>query len=214
MEKRIIVLSCMHHRHETVRFCLEQMPFLPVVMIYSDDADGEFLDSIPNVMAKAKVRNNPLSFKWNTAVRCLAQVEFDAVILLGSDDYVDRAFMQFIESEISDCDMIGFKDIYFKQGNDLYYWEGYDNKRKGEPAGAGKVYTKSFLESIGYNLFPSFNDVGLDGISWNVVKAAGAKVKLFSIKEENIFLADCKDDDSMNSLSKLKRLIKLIQIEQ
>lgn len=210
----MIVLSAMHGRHSTVKYCLEKMPFIDVVMIYSNDEDGEFLDQFENVIGKAKVKNNPLSFKWNTAIKCLAQVEFDAVILLGSDDYVDEKFFQFVSSEIDGCDMIGFKDIYFMDDDQLYYWPGYLNHRKGEPVGAGKVYSKAFLESIGYNLFPEFNDVGLDGISWRVVKRVNAKVKIFSLLENDLFIVDVKDDHSMNTLSKLKRLTSLIKIEQ
>lgn len=213
MEKKIIVLSCMHGRHNTVKHCLEYMSSLPVVMIYSDDADGEFLDQFENVIGKAQVRNKPLSYKWNTAVKCLAQVDFDAVVLLGSDDYVDPAFIEFVEENMNDLDMIGFSDIFFQEGNDFYYWEGYKNHRKGEPVGAGKTYSKRYLESIGYNLFPEFNDVGLDGISWRVVKRSQAKVKIFSLLEEGLLMVDVKDDGSMNSLSKLQRLSHLQRVK-
>ena len=33
----------MHGRHETVQYCLEKMPFIDVVMIYSTEEDGQFL---------------------------------------------------------------------------------------------------------------------------------------------------------------------------
>ena len=208
MEQKIIVISCMHGRHSTVKYCLEKMPFIDVVMIYSNDEDGEFLDQFENVMAKAKVKNKPLSHKWNTAIKCLAQVDFDAVILLGSDDYIDEAFLEFASKNIKGFDMIGFHDAYYESEQGDYYWRGYDNHRKGEPVGAGKVYSRKFLESIGYNLFPEHRDIGLDGISWRVVKRSNAKVKIFSLKEEGIKLYDVKDGLGMNSMDKLIRTLK------
>lgn len=198
----------MHGRHSTVKYCLEKMPFIDVVMIYSNDEDGAFLNQFDNVMAKAKVKNNPLSNKWNTAIKCLAQVEFDAVILLGSDDYIDEAFLEFASKNIKGFDMIGFHDAYYESGEDRYYWGGYENHRKGEPVGAGKVYSKAFLERIGYNLFPEFRNVGLDGLSWTVVKRSNAKIKVFSLKEEGIKLYDVKDGLGMNSMDKLIRTLK------
>jgi hypothetical protein len=201
----------MHGRHKTVRNCINRMPFVDIVMIYSTDEDGEFLQQFPNVIATAQVQNTPLSFKWNQAIKSLSQIEFDAVILLGSDDYIDEAFLQFVHQNM-DCDMIGFYDIYFKADRKTYYWEGYQNNRKGEPSGAGRVYSKQFLESIGYNLYPTFANKGLDGIAWKVVKSRNASVKLFSLKENDLMLCDVKDGEGMNSIEKLFRLIDLKEI--
>jgi hypothetical protein len=88
------------------------------------------------------IENNPLSYKWNMAIRTLQQIDFDAVVLLGSDDYIDEAFLKYVERTIPDFDMIGFKDIYFQHEGGLYYWSGYTNNRRGEPCGAGKVYSR------------------------------------------------------------------------
>jgi hypothetical protein len=187
------------------------MPFIDVVMIYSDDADGQFLNEFPNVIAKAQVPNRPLSFKWNQAVKALHQIDFDAVILLGSDDYIDEKLLRFVQQNM-DCDMIGFTDIYFQANRQLYYWEGYEGARKGEPSGAGRVYSKQFLESIGYNLYPFPVNAGLDGMSWRVVKYRRASVKLFCLKENDLMICDVKDGEGMNSFEKLNRLIKLIPL--
>lgn len=198
----------MHGRHKTVRNCLNRMPFIDVVMIYSDDADGEFLNEFQNVIATAQVRNRPLSFKWNQAVKALHQIDFDAVILLGSDDYIDEKLLDFVKQNM-DCDMIGFTDLYFQANRQLYYWEGYEGSRRGEPSGAGRVYSKQFLESIAYNLYPFSANAGLDGMSWKVIKQRRASMKLFSLKENDLMICDVKDGEGMNSFEKLNRLIKL-----
>ena len=198
----------MHGRHKTVAECIGRMPFIDKVFIYTNDADGKFLET-QDVFATAQYRNNPLSYKWNMAIRTLEQIDFDAVILLGSDDYIDEAFLNYVERTIHDFDMIGFKDIYFQHNNELYYWKGYTNNRSGEPAGAGKVYTKKFLERINYNLFDTARDRGLDKISWNKVKRAKAKIHVTSLKENGLMLVDIKDGEGMTSFNKFKGLQKI-----
>ena len=203
---KIIVLSCMHGRQKTVKYCLDKMPFIDKVMIYTTEEDGDFLDST-DVIAKAKYKNSPLSFKWNAAVMTLEEIDFDAVILLGSDDYIDKNFLSFVKKNIKKYDMIGFKDIYFKDGDSVYYWEGYKNSRRGEPSGAGKVYTKTFLEKMKYNLFAEAKDRGLDGISWKRVKNTDAKILVTTLKENNIFLCDVKDGEGLTNIDSIKDLI-------
>ena len=195
----------MHGRHDTVSFCLKQMPFINKIMIYSTDEDGEFLKG-QDVFASAQFKNEPLSFKWNAAIMTLEQLEFDAVILLGSDDYIDEAFLNYVQSNIDGFDLIAFEDIYFSQDGQRYYWSGYEGHRKGEPVGAGKVYSKKFLERIQYNLFNESRNRGLDGISWRRCKAANAKIHLTTLKEHGLNLTDVKDGEGMTELKSLNNL--------
>lgn len=206
---KIIVLSCMHGRQNTVKYCLNKMPFIDKIMIYSKDSDGEFLDST-DVFAKAKYKNSPLSFKWNAAMKTLEDVDFDGVILLGSDDYIDKKFLRFAQDNINNYDMIGFKDLYFESNNDMYYWGGYLNRRRGEPSGAGKIYNKSFLERINYNLFNEAREKGLDGLSWRKVKQSNAKTLITSLKENDLFLCDVKDGKGLTSIDRIEGL-KLVK---
>lgn len=203
---KAVVISAMHGRQETVRYCLDKMPFIDKIMIYTTDEDGEFLDTT-DVIAKAQVRNNPLSYKWHQAVRCLKQVDFDYCILLGSDDYIDEKFLKFVDKEIKDCDMIGFLDAYYEANGKNYYWTGYKNHREGEPVGAGKVYSKELLERIDYVLYPDFKDVGLDFMAWNVVKKNTDKIKIFSLREKGLKMVDVKDGKGMNSIEKLTKTL-------
>lgn len=195
----------MHGRHDTVRYCLDKMPFIDKVMIYSTDEDGEFLETQP-VAASGQFRNDPLSFKWNAAVMSLEDIDFDAVILLGSDDYVDERFVQFVSDNIRQYEMIAFTDLYFESDGHLYYWGGYKGQRRGEPAGAGKVYTKAFLERIRYNLFHEARNRGLDGVSWRRCKEANAKMLVTSVRKNNLFLCDVKDGEGMTDIKSLENL--------
>ena len=202
---KIITVTAMHGRHKTVAECIKRMPFIDKVYIYSTDEDGEFLKK-QDVYAIAQYKNNPLSFKFNMAFRTLEQIDFDAGILLGSDDYIDTAFIQYVEQTIADFDLIGFKDIYFQNEQGLFYWKGYDNNRRGEPVGAGKVYSRKLLECLNWNVFDQPRDKGLDRISWQRVKQAKAKIHVTTLKENDLILVDIKDGEGMNSLSKFRNL--------
>ena len=102
--------------------------------------------------------------------------------------------------------MIGFEDLYFKDNGNLYYWQGYQNQRKGEPCGAGKIYAKSFLEKLNYNLFGEVANKGLDGISWRRVKKTSAKILVTSLKENNLFLCDVKDGKGLTPIERIEGL--------
>ena len=195
----------MHGRHETVEYCINKMPFIDKVMIYSTDEDGEFLES-QNVQYTGQFENSPLSFKWNAGIMSLEHLDFDAVIIMGSDDYFDEKFLQFVSDNIDEYEMIGFKDIYFKDDGRLYYWGGYDNQRNGEPIGAGRVYTKKFLERIKWNLFNEARERGLDGVSWRRCKAINVNVLVTTLKENDLFLCDVKDGEGMTDLKSLTNL--------
>lgn len=207
-EQKIIVASAMHGRQATVNYCLDRLQGLEVYMAYTDSLDGFFLHNFDRVKS-VYASNSPLSHKWNTVIKSLKNVDFDAVILLGSDDFIDANFLKFIKQNISNYDMIAFTDMYFEKGKDKYYWGGYTNHRKGEPAGAGKTYTKDFLGRINYDLFSGAVDRGLDGVSWNVCNNAKAKVLLTSMKENNILCCDVKDGQGITKLEHIQNIIQL-----
>jgi len=202
---KIVILTAMHKRQETVKYCFDKMPNIKKIVMYSDDADGVFLDSFPNVY-KFKTPNNPLSTKWNEGVKKLKDFDFDAMILLGSDDYIDEAFINYVSLNISKYEMIAFKDIYFQSGGSTYYWGGYECAREGEPIGAGKVYAKSFLHRIKYNLYPTPINKRLDALSWKVCVNAKANMLITTLKENGLYCCDVKDGQGMTKLESVPNL--------
>ena len=196
----------MHGRHETVKYCFDKMPNTFKVVMYSTEADGVFLSQFKNVKAY-QVPNEPLSNKWNAGVNMLAKFDFEKVVFLGSDDWIDKPFIDYIES-VKDYDMIGFLDLYFEHNNNLHWWLGYMGHRKGEPSGAGKTYTKDFLASIDYNLFPASKNRSLDGLSWIKIKKVNAKVLTTTLRENNIICCDVKDGLGMTKFTNIPNIKK------
>jgi hypothetical protein len=204
---KIINVTAMHGRHDTVRYCIDKMPFVDKYFAFTTFQDKQFLKR-KGVTKKVFSDNHPLAYKWQTAMDSLKNVEFDGVVIMGSDDYYNEAFLKFAEENIANYDMIGFTDIYFEFEGNKYYWEGYNNKRKGEPIGAGKIYSKKFLESIDYKIFDEYRSKGLDNIGWRKVKAMQAKILVTSLRENGLYLADVKDGQGMNDINRFDNLIE------
>ena len=203
---KVIVLSAMHGRHQVVSYCLDKIPITDVVMVFTTREDKIFLRS-KNILKSVYARNEPLSYKWETGLSALKNIDFDVVILLGSDDYIDEKFINYVVDNIKGYDMLCFKDIYFENNGKMYYWSGYENERKGEPIGAGKAYTKEFLRRINFSLFKVAKNKSLDGLSWRICKNAKAKILLSSVKENDLMLCDVKTWGGITSFNKIKHLL-------
>lgn len=198
----MIVLSCIHKRQETFKRCVLRND-LPRLVVYTLEDDLMLLNKL-KIANKVYHQNNPLSAKWEAGVQALKQIDFDYVIMMGADNFFCDNFIPFVESQIKHYDMIGFSDLYFEEDDKYYYWSGYSNHRKGEPAGCGKVYTKEALERLNYQLFSDATDRGLDGVSWQRTKKL--KRKVFSLKENNLFLYDIKDGKGITKLNSIENI--------
>lgn len=260
-EPKIILITCMHGRHETVRRCNELMPFIDKYYVYSTEEDGQFLSTL-QTSGMYQTPNTPLSKKWNFATSLLKSIDFDGAVFMGSDDYFDLNFYSFVKDNINSYDVIGFKDLYIKatleqklfrgqkitrvfQKNpssvkallkngqiirlsketyrqylhsnlytqtqeETYYWKGYVTHRKDEPIGAGKVYSKTFLEKIKYDLFPGNVNKGLDGVSWRKVSNFNPKKLVTTLKEHDLHLYDIKDKDSLTKFSSISNIVEVV----
>ena len=211
MESKIIVLTCMHRRVGTLKYCFDKMPTLHKAVVYSEPTDRTALDDI-DYYCRTHHENEPLSFKWNAGLEMIKQTDFEAVIILGSDDYVDEPFIKFVKKHIKKYDMIGFKDAYYELKGDFYYWGGYEGNRNGEPVGAGRVYSREYLERIDYNLWTIPKNYSLDFISWNRCIETKAKAYITTLKEHGLKMVDVKDGGGMNSLEKLQTYHNLIKL--
>lgn len=198
---KAITIGAMQGRQDTVKYCIDRMPFIDNYLVYSTEEDREFL--VKNAKALAKVENLPLSTKWSTAISMLRNIDFDFVIVLGSDDYISESLVKFVSDNISDYDMIGFTDIYFQQNDEFFYWGGYTCSRIGEPIGAGRCYTKNFLDSINYEMYLSDANTGLDKMVYDEVVKFNPRIKIASIKENNLVLVDVKDGKGITPITSI-----------
>lgn len=204
---KVAVVTAMQGRHKTVAYCYRKMKHLPIEFLYgyTTKSDEDFITNLVNRGAMYQAPNAPLWQKFQIGIDLLQHMDFDIAIMLGSDDYFDEKFLDYVVKHSKTYDFIGFKDIYFEEKGNTYYWSGYTNHRIGEPCGAGKVYTREALELLNWDLYSNSVDSGLDGHAWKRVNKLGLRCKIASIKHEGLKLVDVKDEASLTKLSKFEK---------
>lgn len=217
---RIAVYSAMHGRQGTVKKCLDYLhlikeevaPWVELDFIYgySWTKDGDFLKQWPEVKT-FQVANAPLWAKFHGGMDILKEGNYDACIMIGSDDIFDNHYIDTIYLYLAKYDYIGFRDIYFHNLEDSqnWYWGGYKGRREGEPAGAGKVYSRAALEALDYKIFQPSIDRGLDKGCHDRIMSLGLPSIFPRLWTTGAFLCDVKDGHGLTSLSKFPHLSKV-----
>ena len=203
--RNLLFLTAMHGRHDTVQKCIDKMPNIRRLFVYSTDEDYEFIKDKCEACVYAP--NDPLSLKWQKGLEEAKKLDFEGLVILGSDDYVDEAFINYVSDNISKHDLIGFKDIYFESEDDLYYWGGYTNDRIGEPIGAGRTINRRLLDEMGWQLWMRKINNSLDLLAWNRMKYYKFTKHIVSLKEQGLYMADVKDGQGITPLEKIPDLV-------
>lgn len=198
---KIIVLTCVHGRIDTVKYAVSRSPKVERLIVYSNDKDVFELDNSTWI----KHENNPISMKWQRGVEELRNIDFDYAMMMGSDDWFCDGVIPLIEKH-KGFDKIAFNDIYFEdiENAKAYYWGGYEKKKK--TAGAGRCYSKSFLEKIDYKLWETEINKGLDAASSKRIMDFKPKKKVLNCKKNKVIICDVKDGMGLTSLNKFTNL--------
>lgn len=120
--------------------------------------------------------NVPLGLKWQAGIHKAHDLNADRVIITGSDDILSKGF---IEKYSNGNDFTGFSSWYtFDQVKNEVFKTEYINHVKGFPLGAGRVYTKSFLDHIRWKVFNPEMNIRLDDQGFQQAKKHGRCVIL------------------------------------
>jgi glycosyltransferase involved in cell wall biosynthesis len=112
--------------------------------------------------------NQPLGHKWNEAFFAAKKYDPDACVFIGSSDWLEDKWMDYMEQFIEDYDLIGTPDHYmcdYRQGKiRVAYWELYpgSSKRSGEAVGGGRILTKRLLDIMEWRPFDATWDHSMD----------------------------------------------------
>lgn len=122
--------------------------------------------------------NAPLGGKWNIGFLGAKELDPDAVMIVGSDDVVDRHCVEAAASAMEHSTFFGLLDLWFLdvgQPPRIGYWSGYTNHRVGEPHGVCRTYGRELLGELSWSPWaPSaLIDRGLDRAAY--VSVCGAK---------------------------------------
>ena len=186
-----MILTASYGRDSTVKI-FQKNAKLDVLCVGTDHS---YLWSDFNYIEKP---NKPLSVKWNSGIKKLREYDPDYVICMGSDDVLsDEGYKKIHQLMESGVDFVGFIDIYIYSivHDRMKLWDGYKGERRGEPIGAGRTYSKKFLDRLDWDLWSDDRDSGLDWLSWGKVKKHNFRKSLISCRDFPLY--DIKDGKGM-----------------
>jgi hypothetical protein len=131
-----------------------------------------------------------LGLKWNKCYELAKKLKPDAVLHIGSDDWITPDWIDTYGPWLADYDIVGTMDYHFTHFNfgikrswdgypisnspmtvNVCYWPGYDLKevphRENEPIGGGRLIRASFLDYIGWK---PFNDCSVKNLDFEMIK--------------------------------------------
>jgi hypothetical protein len=197
----------MHGRYDTSLYCLRKNRKAGIncfVYAYTSEADG--LWCVKNKVHSTQGKNE-INYKAQRSLSVCQFIDCDAVLLMGSDDYINASTLKRLKLLLKDHDYISFGSIVFEQGKTKMLWPGYPQTtaRHGEPAGAGKLLRRDLLDALTWQVFTGSNNSAVDYNAHNNITAR-AQSPIQVRAEDGCILVDVKDADSMTPLNKFKYL--------
>ncbi len=165
-------------------------------------SEGEVSQSLANGCNYIEIENNPVSRKHNATLEVAEHLEVDGVVLMGSDDFVNDEFWDFIykQSPQEKC-LVGFRDLYFysTETKELGYYEGWGNNA--QSIGAGRFFSRYVLDLMNWKLWSDDKDKALDTDSGKRLQKKGVGNKNYKMSDVDAFILDVKHTRSITSNS-------------
>ena len=151
--------------------------------------------------------NLPVSNKWNYGVSLCKDLDFDYILMMGSDDIIDDyVLLKYYEYMVGGFDYIGILDYYVfnSKDNRFYYWGGYTKKsgRFGETLGLGRCLSKNLVKQLDFKLWKEDINKGLDGTMESKINKL-SNIKKINFKSNEIGIAcDIKSDVNITNINR------------
>ena len=201
MKKKIIFLTCTWNRVEVTKIFvnslletqkkLEDVFECINVVIDSNNSNIEIFKDNPNFIYR-NYDNFPVSNKWNYGSSLCKDIDFDYIIMFGSDDIMDDSLLrEYYKYMMDGYDYIGILDIFIYDilKENLYYWKGYglNSGRYGETLGLGRCLSKNVVEQLDYKLWINGINKGLDGSMQNKINGL-RDIKIINFYSKDIVI--------------------------
>lgn len=136
--------------------------------------------------------NEPLGKKWNKGFLAAKRHDPDAVLFVGSSDWISDNWIPFMAPFIMEqgIDLIGKPDFYMldisaAKGLRFCHWEGYGKgPRQQEPIGIGRILSKRILDLMDWK---PIQDELNNSIDWSMYhRVLSLDGKCMNLKTDNI----------------------------
>lgn len=182
---RMGILSCIWKRPKLTKIFLNHLKLLATnlrddielvpVIIGSEEENERIMCEQYNFFYD-KFPNEPLSRKWEYGIKVTESMDLDAVVILGSDDFINANLLLVYKDMLANgVHFAGIRNGYFFDMNNaperLVLWKGYGSSsrclgqphRLGEAIGMARLFSRRFLEELDFSLWPDINiNSGLD----------------------------------------------------
>lgn len=129
--------------------------------------------------------NQPLGKKWNAGFEYAQTLKPDAVLFVGSSDWISDNWLPELLPFMDEYDLIGKKDFTMMDipvdGSPvrMCHWDGYGpGPREKEPIGIGRLVSARILDKIGWRPFQDEKNNSMDFMMFNKVAQAGGNIGL------------------------------------
>jgi hypothetical protein len=132
-------------------------------------------------------QNYPLGAKWNAGFIAAKQFNPDAVLYVGSSDWLSNNWITTMKPHVIQHQMVGVPGMHLVDiGAKLrgVYWPGYTGERANETIGIGRMLSKELLNKIDWKPFDDKKDSSLDRSMKDKAEKAG--VKEYFLHDQNI----------------------------
>lgn len=209
--KKLLVLVPVYGRHNVLRLFGNGIDVLKykgydidVLAVGSSEVDKMVCNELN---FKYVHHRNILGEKLNHALNYSRQFTFDAMLMLGSDDLINYAAIDFIIERLKNGDkFIGFLDCYFYDllNAKLIKWNGYgEPKRLGEPIGAWRCFSREMLEEQDWRLWHD-RHTHIDLSMWSKISHLDG-VNTYKMAPD-IMICDMKSDVNVNKFNVMQHM--------
>jgi hypothetical protein len=148
--------------------------------------------------------NRPLGRKTNFGIRACKELDWDYLMVLGSDDVASPNFLDAYEPVFEQrLPTWGWLDCHLHHKGQLYYWPGYGQRRL-ESIGAGRVVHRDVVASCGWKLVRDSLEKRLDSSMRRVLHAHGFEIP-FGPLPKNTYLIDIKTEVNITPFERFRR---------
>ena len=170
-KQKILVLTCVWSRPALTLFFLDYYKNLKkeledkvsIDLLVVGSKEDDYKDIVESCgFHYLEYENKPLSQKWQAGVLKSAELEYDGLLIVGSDDFLCKnTFINYSDKLKFGCLFYGFYDAYFyiDSSKELYHWPGYNHHkskmphRNGETVGMGRLISRELLEILKFSLW-------------------------------------------------------------
>lgn len=170
----------------TIRRLIDKNGVARVICVGDNEDEKAVALSVDKRVEWVNYPNKPLGSKWNASFSACAKHDPDAVLFVGSGDWLTDNWVEAGLKDLEHYDMVGrldfmLLDISRQHGMRMCHWHGYTEKaRQNEPIGIGRMIGRNMIKKLNYRPFEGRLDNGLDWSMYQAILKLRGKIGLLT----------------------------------